>query len=499
MKRLCKSVQQWKIVFAYAFVFCLLCATGCHLALSSDEQIRRFERAGPITPEVDVDSLLRAKIHTGYYRVVPGDILELQMPAVLRVISAGISKWFDPVYGHRNIEPYSFRVSDAGTITLPIVGKMSVVGKKPTEIETLIVNAYYPKYVENIPSVVCKVKEYQTESVTVVGGVAEPGLYRLRRDEMSLVAVLMKAGGIVEDGASLITIQHAVPSGEDELPETAGGPDPTAFLCPVDIEKKEIGAVCQRNEFPDTKGRLTENRGKKDLHPERIDIASEKTQTTFVKELNDRPQGTQSSDIKQELMQQAEKIEQNSNIEPYENDPNDSEQKELVNNLEAELNIRDIGSTKVAEVGRTNSKPIVLPVKGLNIPFADIALYDGDVVEVEKLDPEVFTVLGPVKNPGVFPYPPDAQYNLTQAVAFAGGPDLLLDPRYVTVYRQDANGEVVSATFRLDKKSLAKASNIKIKPGDVISVEMTLDTRARMILKEMLYIRVYYDFQEIIE
>jgi len=72
--------------------------------------------------------------------------------------------------------------------------------------------------------------------------VAEPGLYRLRRDEMSLVAALMKAGGIVEDGASLITIQHAVPSGEDELPETTGGLDPTAFLCPVDIEKKEIGA-----------------------------------------------------------------------------------------------------------------------------------------------------------------------------------------------------------------------------------------------------------------
>jgi len=220
---------------------------------------------------------------------------------------------------------------------------------------------------------------------------------------------------------------------------------------------------------------------------------------TFVKDLNNRPQNTRSSDTKQELMQLTEKIEQISNVEPYENDPNDGEQKELVNNLEAELNIRDIGSTKVAEVGRTNSKPIVLPVKGLNIPFADVALYDGDVVEVEKLDPEVFTVLGPVKNPGVFPYPPDAQYNLMQAVAFAGGPNLVLDPRYVTVYRQDANGEgeVVSATFGLDKKSLAKASNIKIKPGDVISVEMTLDTRVRMILKEMFYIRVGYDLDEL--
>ncbi|NQT03862.1 MAG: polysaccharide biosynthesis/export family protein, partial [Planctomycetes bacterium] len=420
--KLCKSVQQWKFVFAYVFVFCLLCVTGCHLVLSTDEQVRRFEKAGPITPEVDVDSLLRAKIHTGYYRVVPGDILELQMPAVLRVVSAGISKWFEPVYGHKYIEPYSFRVSDAGTITLPIVGKMSVAGKKPTEIESSIVNAYYPKYVENIPSVVCKVKEYQTENVTVIGGVASPGIYRLRSDEMSLVAALMKAGGIVEDGAGLITIRHSADSDEDELSETTGTPEPNVPAHPVD---------------------------------------------------------TQSSDIQQELMLQAE----SSNVEPYESYPDNSEPKESVNSI---------------EVKRPNSKLIVLPVKELNIPFADVALHDGDVVEVEKLDPEVFTVLGPVMHPGVFPYPPDVQYNLTQALAFAGGPDLTLDPRYVTVYRQDASGEIVSATFGFDKKSLAKASNIKIKPGDVISVEMTLDMRAKMILKEMFYIRVGYDLDELI-
>ena len=226
MKKLSKSILCWKIVFAYTFVFaCLLSVAGCAPDLSSEEQIQRFDKAGPIIPQVDIDSFLKAKTHTGHYRVVASDILELQMPAVLRVISPDLSKWFSPVSGRDNIEPYLFRVSETGTITLPIVGEVPVVGKKLTEIEILVVNAYYPKYVANRPSVVCKVTEYQTENVTIVGAVTSPGLYQLQSNEMSLVAALMKAGGIVEDGAALITIQHAGVSDEVELPETTGSTD----------------------------------------------------------------------------------------------------------------------------------------------------------------------------------------------------------------------------------------------------------------------------------
>ena len=500
MKKLCKSVLYWKIVFAYTFVFAyLLCVTGCHPALSSDEQVQRFEKAGPITPEVDVDCLLRAKTHTGYYKVVPGDVLEFQMPAVLRVISSDLSRWFMPVSGHYDVEPYLFRVSDAGTITLPIVGEISVAGKKLTEIEAFVVNAYYPKYVANRPSVVCKVNEYQTENVTIVGGVARPGLYRLRKDEMSLVAALMKAGGIIEDGASLIMIQHAGRTGEDELPETTGSPGLTALGPSAEVEKKEVNLVFQQNDFPGTKGRLTVSRGNKTLHSAEVDIASEKERAAFVENLAKLHQDAGSSDIEQALEQLEKTIEQSSKVRPHDSHINADEQKELNNVIvKSEPNTTDAEPAKAFRVGRTDFEPIVLPVKGLNIPFADIALYDGDIIEVEKLNPEVFTVLGPVENPGTFDYPPDVQYNLMQALAFAGGPDLVLDPRYVTIYRQDANGEIVYATFGLSRKFLAKASNIEIKRGDVISVEMTAATRVRLILKEMFYIRIGYDLDELV-
>ena len=499
MKKLYKSLECWRIIFAYIFVFIyLLCLTGCYPVLSSDEQVRRFERAGPITPEVDVDLLVKAKVHTGLYRVVPGDVLELQMPALLRVVSSDLSKWFGPVVGRRDVEPYSFRVSDAGTITLPIIGEMSVAGKKLTEVETSVVNAYYPKYVTNIPTVVCKVAEYQTENVTVVGGVARPGLYQLRSDEMSLVAALMKSGGIVEEGAALITIQRPGRSGEHELLENKGSSNLTVLPRPADVEKKELDPLFQHNDFSDAKEHSAVSGRKKVPQSVEVDIASEEDQEVFVRNLAKHHQDTRSGDIEWALVQLAKNIEQSSNIEPYDNDSNDSEQKESINIAEPELNVPGIGPTKVAGVGRTNSESIVLPVKGLNIPFADVTLSDGDVVEVQKLDPEVFTVLGPVKRPDSFAYPPDVEYNLMQALAFAGGPSLLLNPKYVTIYRQDANGEVVSATFKLDRKFLAKASNIKIKPGDIVSVEMTPDTQIRMIIKEFFYVRIGYDLDRLI-
>jgi hypothetical protein len=149
------------------------------------------------------------------------------------------------------------------------------------------------------------------------------------------------------------------------------------------------------------------------------------------------------------------------------------------------------GAVKAAK-----TKTLVLPVKDLNIPFSDVQLYDGDIVQVAKLNPAVFTVLGVVNNPGAFPYPPDVEYSLASALAFAGGPNLSLGPRYVTIYRQDADGEVVSACFGIDKKSMARATSIKIKPGDVLSVDETLVTRTRMVMKEMLDIRFAYDISD---
>jgi len=249
----------------------LLYLTGCGPTLSSPKEIRDFETAGPLGSEIETDGSTRTKTHIGPYRVVCGDILEFQMPAILRVISANIAEWLRPTYGIKDIEPYLVRVSDAGTITLPIVGKLPVAGKTLADVEETVINAYYPKYVVDPPMVVCQVAKYQRE--------------------------------------------------------------------------------------------------------------------------NER----------------------------------------------------------------------------------------------------VFTVMGLVNQPDAFPYPPDVQYNLMEALAFARGLDMVADPRYVKIFRQDAIGKVVSATFSVDSKSLAKAYDVVIKPGDVVYVDHTLSTRTNKFLSQVFQFRVGAD------
>ncbi len=258
------------LVFAVSAV---LFITGCGPSVSSPVQIEEFKKAGPVGPPSEAGSPEIPENQPGPYRVISGDILEFQLPAALRVISADLSEWLRPVYGHKDVESYLVRVDEKGDITMPIVGKLAVAGRTLAEVESSTINAYYPKYVVNPPMVVCEVKKYQNES-------------------------------------------------------------------------------------------------------ERI-----------------------------------------------------------------------------------------------------------------------FTVMGLVNDPKTFPYPPDVQYNLMEALAFAGGLDMVADPRYVKIYRQNTDGHVLSATIRVGDKYFNDAYAVMIKPGDVVYVDHTFGTRVNKFMSDVFHITVGADIR----
>jgi polysaccharide export outer membrane protein len=256
------------VKYILAFVMCLSYLPGCEPSLSSPERIKAFEKAGPVASEVVINASGKTETRLGPYQIVSGDLLELQIPSIVRVISSDVSDLIQADLDTNRSRPYSCRVNEDGNIVLPIVGEMSVAGKTVAEVEAMIVNAYYPKYVVNVPMVVCNVAKYKNE--------------------------------------------------------------------------------------------------------------------------NER----------------------------------------------------------------------------------------------------VFTIIGLVNRPDTYPYPPDIQYNLTEAIGFAGGLNMIADPHYVTIYRQNANGEIVSAIFGIDTKSRAVAYNVIIKPGDVIFVDQTLRTRTNEFLAGLFHIGV---------
>lgn len=204
MKGLRRRIGQWKAVLGCAVIFMLMFAAGCGPKPSSQDIVSEFEKAGPIKSEAEIAAaygVTGLKSHAGPYRVIPGDILEFQMPAILRVISSDLPQWLRPVYGRTtDVEPYLARVYPTGTIILPIVGEMNVAGKTLAEIEASVIDAYHPKYVVNPPMVVCEVKKYQMESqrvFAVMGLVKESGVFPYPADvQYTVMEALAFAGGL---------------------------------------------------------------------------------------------------------------------------------------------------------------------------------------------------------------------------------------------------------------------------------------------------------------
>ena len=167
------------------------------------DELSEFEKAGPYVPVVDRSALVAARLPSGPYRVTAGDILQLEMPVVMRALSP-VATTQGPAA--QVPAPHVCRVTSAGKITLPTVGEIDAASKTLEEIESAAVAAYHPKYTVHRPSVVATVRDHVTVKVSVVGAVTSPGIHSLTSDEKSLVGALMKAGGIVASGAGAIRI-----------------------------------------------------------------------------------------------------------------------------------------------------------------------------------------------------------------------------------------------------------------------------------------------------
>ncbi|MDB4559274.1 polysaccharide biosynthesis/export family protein [Planctomycetota bacterium] len=146
--------------------------------------------------------------------------------------------------------------------------------------------------------------------------------------------------------------------------------------------------------------------------------------------------------------------------------------------------------------GRDDEPDVVaLPVRGLDVPFYDMPLEGGERIEVERWEPDLFTVVGLVSSQGAYPFPAEQDIHLIQAIAMAGGPDGTASPPYATIFRQDYDtGEILPATFEIKGDALRSAIAIPIKPGDVISLGHTAGTWTRTFAAEIFQIRIGYNF-----
>ena len=527
-------VQRWchvvprTVVLLLAAVVATAWLGGCHdrVQLPSQERVWEFENAGPMRPAVDMERLVRAKILPGPYRVHIGDVLELTLPVMLYPDLPAVEEAGGGDVNH------ICRIDDAGMITLPDGRLVLAAGKSLGEIESLIVKAYYPNLVKTKPAIYARVLEYRTYRVQILGAVVTPGVYELRKDQLSLVALLMEAGGIVETGAATIRIVSATGDDDDAM-KTLDAPSlPTKIRSArwnSDATHPTMGALCEASRVsaptrpeillrfqPEgtlrTTGWLTISRGDNILAHQWLDVASVFQNRTILDQAMQHAPGLPQSSIEQRLSCLALSLDGQSpragvRLAAAQPDPdwrrvNTGQFVASVGGLENGP-AREVAPahTKVVNAvyegamavgsdgGPSEAVSVVLPVRGLNIPFADVPLSEGDAVIVERIEPQYVTVLGLVQTPGNFDYPPDARYNLAEALGFAGGLNMIAEPRYVSVYRPRSDGTVASATFELvnpkNQEELTERLVLPVKPGDVVSVEHTPRTRTNVFIERV--------------
>jgi polysaccharide export outer membrane protein len=121
------------------------------------------------------------------------------------------------VFGNEDLSRTA-TVQTTGTIALPLIGEVTVEGRTVDEVKDKITAALGKDYLVN-PQVDVKVREFQSQFVTVIGEVNSPGRKALR-GPTRLIDALVEAGGFSARASGEVIVNRAdgsLPGGQKSL------------------------------------------------------------------------------------------------------------------------------------------------------------------------------------------------------------------------------------------------------------------------------------------
>jgi polysaccharide export outer membrane protein len=126
------------------------------------------------------------------YKIGPKDLLEIkvfELPELNQVV----------------------RVSEDGSITIPLVGSVMVEGVTKDELERKLAELLEERYLKKA-RVSVFIKEYQSKRVAVIGAVENPGMYELI-GRLSLLQMISRAGGFTEKASNELFVLREANNG----------------------------------------------------------------------------------------------------------------------------------------------------------------------------------------------------------------------------------------------------------------------------------------------
>lgn len=150
------------------------------------------------------------------------------------------------VYDHADLDS-KVRVSDHGSIILPLIGTVNISGMTIDKATQKIASLYSAGYIRN-PQVSVFVEEYRSQKVTILGQVKKPGVYELRETN-TILEMISKAEGLMPEAGEFaiitrkkggkeenikINIKELTESGDSKLNVIIQDSD-TIFISKVDL------------------------------------------------------------------------------------------------------------------------------------------------------------------------------------------------------------------------------------------------------------------------
>ncbi len=107
------------------------------------------------------------------------------------------------------------RVSEDGTISLPLLGSVGIEGLTKEEVQNKIAALLLEKNFVKNARVTVFIKEYQSKRVYMIGALTKPGTYELI-GRTTLLQMISQAGGLTDRAANEIFVIREQPDGTQE-------------------------------------------------------------------------------------------------------------------------------------------------------------------------------------------------------------------------------------------------------------------------------------------
>ena len=352
---------------------------------------------GQQTVPIDLNSIRPAA------QAVPvqtGDLLEIT-----------VSNLFQPE------EPHTFpaRIKADGMIEVPLLGSVAVAGQTRENVESQLIYEFQQRELLVDPTIIVRNLEVPQVKIYVEGAVEKPGMIPLPREDASVYAALVSAGGLKSNAGSHISIARRLNvAAAQEYPETAA-------LFSVEHDSPHLsaaGAVEAMHSPPG--GTMTKQTNRSS------DNTSRTNQQYYVAR---KP--TMADVLSPDQMRQ------NSGRVEYE--------------------------VIWFDAHREDDRRTLVEMR----------LSDGDIVSVSEVSPPI-QVTGAVKNPGSYNIPDSDSVTLIDALKLAGDVKATEVPLAITLVRPGGSGWPGRRwTSKLDQLEANPSKAPVLRPGDIIHVEQS--------------------------